>query len=118
LINHLLNGLTPEHSYTTFVSQVHKQNEAADKFEIEEIYGTEFTREKYSSSFIYSLSSASSQKGETLGFPPPNDFVPNQSPVEKKADHATNSTNPVLIRGNDSDSDLSKVWFRQDDKFD
>jgi len=57
-----------------------------------------------------SLSSAACHAGETLGFPPKNDFVPNQSPVEKKADPSTNSINPVLIRG--QESDLSKVWFR------
>jgi len=45
------------------------------------------------------LASARCNSGEVLGFPPVNDFVPNTTPVEKKADSATNNLKPVLIRG-------------------
>lgn len=46
LISEYLAGLKPEECYIMFASQIHKQKEPAEKFEVEPIYTTEFVRIK------------------------------------------------------------------------
>jgi secreted Zn-dependent insulinase-like peptidase len=61
---------------------------------------------------------AQCQEGEVLGYPPPNDFIPNKDPVINKLD-LEEPANPTLIRGKTEEEELaqSKVWFKQDDSF-
>ena len=78
--------MTGGECYMTFLSKVHKEEYKEEEFTKEQYYGTEFIKVKHTEEYLAELNAALPKEGEKLGYPPVNDFVPNDSPVTKKLD--------------------------------
>lgn len=72
-INRYLEMLTPSNCYVTFTTKLNS-NEA--DLQTEPIYDTKFKKEPISDELIATLATALPKPDETLGYPPPNPYVP------------------------------------------
>ena len=105
-----LERLVPENMYVIYHSQKFKElkEESPDQFQREKWYSKDFTVEMLSEETIENLKSI--MPDCSMGYPPPNSFMPKSIKVLKAA-RAEKPSKPTLVR---EDGNL-KLYFKQDD---
>ena len=89
LIEEYLSQLNADMCYTLFVTKAHKKT--IDKFEVEPFFGTKCVHDVPSQDYLNAMKASSTNRGEFLYWPPPNDFVPPEVPKMMEKEERTQS---------------------------